>query len=289
MRQIKILTLFVVILSCTPGFSYIPSAKTVLDRVVKRHGSGAYQVEQDVTFSSNLINSENTILRERWIIKDSTTMYLIVMGTREMKGKIFFERLYKNGRVYYYSSSGKWVSKKRSSNFIESFFHFRSAEKMARVLKKQEILPASFYLKPQEPETLEEAGYVYEDFSRLSRYGGVVNYNYGRPSTGKSIFSGIWIEQDQFVLRKLRLKSGLEMTADNYSRHARNIYFPKKRHVLFKNHQYGIELISLKNRVFGPKTKKTFSRSSFSKDLSFMDLQNLSSKDLILEFYDQLR
>ncbi len=273
-------------------FSYIPSAKTILSRAVKRHGSGIYEIEQEVSFpneATNLGLFNNFTLREVWLIESEDSMHLTVTGTREWKKTIFFEYLYKKGHRYSIDSSKKNISHEISSDFIENFFHYRSLEKFAHRLKKQNILPPSFLMNSYEPSDLSETGYVYEPFSRLTRVSGVVAYGYGTPSTQKNLLPGAWIEQDHFVLRKLRLKSGAEITSSSFSQYSKNLYFPKIRYIQWHDRQYKIQLISVKNKTSSKILKNKFSTENLNQPTKIEGLQNAPNKNLILNFYRRFR
>jgi hypothetical protein len=50
-------------------------------------------------------------------------------------------------------------------------------------------------------------------------------------------FPGAWVEQDAFVLRKLRLATQVEMTLQNHKRFAGGIHLPEERTITWPNPQ----------------------------------------------------
>ena len=83
-----------------------------------------------------------------------------------------------------------------------------------------------------------------EPFVRLARSGGTINYAFGSIATGEAAHThprGLWIEQDQFVLRKIRFHSGAELSAERYSNYSRGLDYPRKRTLQWENQTVNIQ------------------------------------------------
>ena len=98
---------------------------------------------------------------------------------------------------------------------------------------------------------------------------------------------GIWIQQDEFVVRKLRLPSQVEMSANNYNNFARNLSYPRSRTIRWGNNTVTIRLISASAR---PQTAVAlFQPSSLDANLKWDGINSLATKDVITEFYTRFR
>lgn len=289
----KIFLATVVIMMPALTQAYLPSARTVLSRTVENNGSGIYQIEQEITFPTGSMESGNFIVLERWLVKSEDEMHLTVRGTGEHKNTIFFERLYKSGRVYFYKNTENKQTKISSSlvpeNFIEKFFHYRSEKKLMQELKKQRLLPSNYAFSQPTTDRLDDVLYAHEPFARLSRLGGVVCYAYGKPSNKNNWFPGLWIAQDEFVLRKLRLKSGVELVASHYNKYPKKFYMPKKYSIKSKDHQYKVQVIFVKSKKNDHSVRSKLSHQGLSQKNQLDGLETISNKKIVLDFYERFR
>ncbi len=231
------------------ALAYVPSSKTIAARVARNNGKGLYAIEQDVQFRTG---SETATVRERWIVEDGETMRLWVSSTTGTPAR--FDAVYRDGKRTAPDFSGGIHTSPISSEFTERYSHVRTANDLLRSLVHASVLPQSF-LKDRSHFTLArenaetKAELAGEPLVRLGRSGGVVNYVFGEPTptdVNKNL-PGIWIEQDAFVLRRLRFPSQAELTANQYGLQAGNIRFPNQRIITWGDHTAVIRLISVKS------------------------------------------
>lgn len=217
--------LFSLILST--AFAYIPEYKTILSRTAENHGRGVYQIEQDVVFRSGV---DTWVAKETWWIKDENNMRLQVEGRGALKGLLQLQVIYDGNQKHMIDSNGSVKSARVGEDWAEPIFHFRYSKNIRNKLVAQKILPAESLRDPNriagKPET-----FLPPSFVRLSRTGGVVNYAFGAPTPANdsTLKPGLWIEQDQFIVRKIRFPSQLTVTADQYQRFDNGFMFPKSR------------------------------------------------------------
>ena len=128
-----------------------------------------------------------------------------------------------------------------------------------------------------------------EKWVRYSRVDGVVTFALGEASNPEQEKQspGIWIDQDQFVVRKLRLPSQVEVTADNYNQFARNLNYPRIRTVRWGSNSAVIHLISASARPAS--AASAFQPGSLEVAQKLDGLNNLPAKDAVLEFYSRFR
>jgi hypothetical protein len=267
--------------------AYIPPYWMIMSRTAENHGRGIVIVDQDVIFSHS---QEPQIVNERWIIQGESSLRLEVTGRKQLKDVIRLTYVYQNGRRYFIDENGVRKSEKIPDNFFEPYFHFRYSKNIKPILVSQNIAPAAS-LK-SEPHRYSEKRPLPEpdSYVRLSRVGGTISYAIGTPSPvdTQDAYPGIWIEQDRFVIRKLRLPSQLEISANNYKSYTQNLFLPQERTVSWQGQVFKI-LLSSANAGGGPKTTAALDSGS----LNFGEnpkLSRLLPEDAIIkDFYIRLR
>lgn len=283
----KKLLLPLVMILCSPVFSkaYILPTRTILQKVSENAGAGIYAIEQEVQFS----NGEETVaVRETWLIDSDRTMRLTVTGAKDLQNNFKLQFLY-NGGQKWSLSGGTRKSEKVPEDFLEKFLNFRSAEIFANTLTRYKIIPGNAFQKKPLQKSGNDYKHEAEPWVRYSRTGGVVNYALGTatPVEQENENPGVWIEQDQFVVRKVRLPSQVEMKADNYNQFSKGLSYPRSRTIRWGNNTVTIRLISASPR---PQTAVSlFQPSSMDTSLKWDGIANLPAKDVITEFYTRFR
>lgn len=247
----------------------------VLQKTVENHGSGTYMIEQEVQFQN--LNTPFA-LRETWVIDNDNQMRLLVSGLKEYKDSIRMSFIYSNG-IKSFMKNGVKYTQKISDDFFEKYFHFRKAEVFANSLIALKIVPASILVKKMQ----KPADYQAEPFIRLSRTGGVVNYALGTASQpdAASLSPGLWIEQDQFLIRKIRLPSEVEISAEKHSLYSRGLYFPRRRTVKWADNNVQIQTINVSSKP---------ANLQFNLENTKLDgLESMVNKTVIEEFYKRFR
>ena len=264
--------------------AYMLPTKIILQKTAENAGAGVYSIEQEVQFQNG---TEVLSLRENWLIENDRTMRVTVVGTKDLQSQIRMQFLYSNGQRYEFNGSSR-QSKRWPEDFFERFLNFRSAESFANVLVNLKLIPASAMSK-KIPKNGTEFKNEAEPFVRYSRVGGIVAYAFGEPTApGKeNADPGVWIEQDQFVVRKVRLPSQAEMTADNYTQFAKGLNYPRARTIHWGAHSANIRLISASAKAGN--SAALFQPNSLDITTRTEGLNNLPAKDAILEFYSRFR
>jgi hypothetical protein len=271
------------LLLVTSVFAYIPPTRMILQRTSENSGSGTYAIEQEVQFSNG---QDSIFLKENWLVENDQAMKLTVTGTKDLKDQIKMQYVYAGGLRWNLGAGRE--SRRMTEDFIEKYFHFRTTDHLATALMQIKVLPPGSLAKKSLPKTVDGFKYEPEDFVRLSRTGGVVNYAYGQPSPVDSAANpGIWIEQDQFLIRKLRLPSQVEVTADNYNPYARSLNFPKTRTVRWGQNTVTIRLIGISAKPGNVASQ--FQPSSLDSPIKLSGLENQPAKDVVLDFYSRFR
>lgn len=269
---------------CIPALAAIPSGRMILDRTVENSGNGGYQIEQEIQFPNGF---ETLFLKETWMIDSDRNLKVVVNGPKELKAPIRFEILYTSGQKWTGKTGGR-MSSKLPDDFFEKAFHMRSLENMIAYLTQEKIVPPNGLERKTLPKKSEEITFEPESFVRLARTGGAVTWAFGNAAAadGGDQPPGLWIEQDQFVIRKLRLPSKAEISADDYSAFAKGLSFPKTRTVRWGDHSLTIKTLQVASKKF---PSSTFQPNSVEGAPAMSGLENLPARALVEEFYSRFR
>ena len=263
------LFLFVFICFMLEAGAYIPSYSMILSHLAYSQGRGEYRIEQEVLFKQSV---EPLSLKEIWWIKNSDQMRLDVRANKKELGSLYLRFIYQKNRKIFKDGNNQIQNRAVAYYHMERPFHLRSRQKLRKLFSLWKVAPF------QVPER--EEGQGSDSFVRLSRKGGVVQYQIGEGN------SRLWMEQDEFVIRSWRWGSGESLTAWSYKLYPGHLFFPSKR--LFRHNSS--EVFIQVQKVQSLKVdKKWIHRSKLSKKNTLP--QNLSSadQDRIREFYEKFR
>lgn len=262
------------------SFAYIIPVKTILQKTTDHHGSGVYAIEQEVIFS---VNGESIPIKETWLIENERTMRLTAKGFQD---QLTIQNIY-NGNTKYFLAQQK-MQMQFPDELIERIFQFRNYDSFAQYLVQKKMIP-SVNLNSNNTELKgKTTEYLPENFVRLSRTAGVVNYAIGeKPTSIDQKLPGVWIEQDQFVVRKFRWPSGAEVQAQNYTEYGRRFHFPKERTITWDGKQVTIRVINVTAR--SGSYAQMFQVASLDVKTQLEQIKNKPGYELIKEFYSRFR
>lgn len=296
-----ILTAFLLTEICLAS---IPSSRTIATRLAKNSGRGVYVVDQEVRFSG----PEGLVLRERWLVQNAESMRLTVQG--EKSGEFRYDALYKDGRrtsttpaLLFSSDPAKTEPGKDprtvnvSADFFEPYLYFRSSAKFLEYFVKSKILPASAATKDRVRITnINTYKPTPEVGVRLGRTAGIVAWVFGEPTPvdSKAAFPGAWIEQDAFLLRKLRLQSQAEMSLSEHAAAGGGLKLARERTLVWRSNDPSviepraatIKVISVKNLP-----EKSLANQFLPTSISAGELKSARLPDAAVarEFYSRFR
>jgi hypothetical protein len=286
MKRISLLALTVLLSSAAAYASILPT-RSILQKTAENSGNGIYAIEQEVQFT---VGEEVMTVKESWLIENDRTMRLTVTGAKELQGGLRMQFVYGGGQKSFLQGNSR-KNESIPNEFLEKFFNFRSSEIFANNLVQNKIIPAGGFNKKNLARVTPGGEFKHEPESwvRYSRTGNAVNYAFGTPTPSEQDSSnpGLWIEQDQFVIRKLRLPSGVEVTADNYSQFAKGLSYPRQRTIRWGNQTANVRLISASTRPVSAVGMLQPSSLEVSQKLD--GLEGKAAKSAILEFYSRFR
>lgn len=269
--------------------SYIPRLDYILSRTANTHGNGIYLVDQDITFTG--ANNSPITLHEQWLVDDGKSLRVRVTGKNELNEAVAMTFLYNDRNRYTIDERGQRISKKNSEEFIEPLFHFRSASFLKDWLYNIKMIPRSALSNPPKIKKFEGMIIPDEDYVRLSRALGVVNYVIGTmPSQEMSVkLPQLWIEQDFFNFRKWRTPKDALILADKYQQHHNNLWFPQMREVRWNNHRAILTVTQIKNFPNSSQLRQRLSLSSLDVKKEPELKASLSNSEIVNDFYNRFR
>lgn len=263
------------------AFAALPPARMILERTTENSGTGGYVIEQEVQIPNG---AEPLLLKETWTVENDRSMKVTVAPLRDPKDAVKIQIVYKDGQRYILKN-GTREPGPLPIDFAERPFHLRSLDAAINFVASLKIVPPRAFDKKPLPKKSEDIKHDGDDFVRLARSNGVITWAFGTPgsATGAEQPPGLWIEQDQFVIRKIRFPSESEITADSFSSYARGLHFPKERTIRWGKNTVSLRTLSV--------TSKNANVSSSSLDTSWkvQGLENQPAQAVIEEFYTRFR
>ncbi len=223
--------------------AYIPEYSMIATRAAETHGKGTYQIEQDVTIKKE---TDSFTVRETWLVNGENSMRVSFEGRGPLKGLVSGTVIYDGNTRSFYDGSGV-KTQKLGEEWLEPLFHFRNSRYFRSRLVNLKVAPQES-LKDRPPLSSEvdpkEVKYEPPSFIRLSRVGGSVTWAIGQnPSAGDS--PTLWLEQDQFVLRKYKSLNQVVLNAGDYSKYDDNFFYPRTRTYQFSGFTVQVQTVKV--------------------------------------------
>lgn len=258
--------------------AYIPPLKMILSRTAENAGNGIYNIDLEVAFSDG---SQEAFVKETWSIENERTLRLTVQGLKDLKG-LNLNFLYVDGQRWTKKNNSK-DQIKISEDFLEKWHHFRSSDIFLNSLVAQNFIPEdSFNKKDNKMKSVNE-----DSFVKLARTQGIVAYSIGDNKKNEAQLPRFWIEQDFFLIRKIKLASGAEVFMDNYKSFVKNLHYPKERTLKWGNNSVTIKTLSVSAKAGNP--NQLFSPQSLEANNQSDVIYSHPLKAQIEEFYTRFR
>ncbi len=227
-----------------PVWAYIPEYSMIASRAAEQHGKGSYIIEQDVTIKKE---AEAFVVRETWIVNGENSMRLTIEGRGPLKGLVSGTILFDgNGKTFYDGTSVR--SQKLGEEWLEPLFHFRNSRYFRSRLVNLKVAPQeSLKDRSPLPSDVEPKDLKYEppSFIRLARVGGAVAWAIGLNPAGGGESPTLWLEQDQFVLRKYKSLNQVIMSAGDYNKYDETFFYPRSRTYQFSGFTVTIQTVKV--------------------------------------------
>lgn len=241
------------------ALAYIPPADFILQRTADTNLRIPVAIEYEVTVQTP---AGSAILQEQWFIESPTRMRMRISKGAQL------EIVYSGSERSFLDRQGR-KSQRISPEFVERLNLFENSAALRRFMQELTIPSAIHSATPH-----------------LSRADGVVNYGFFQRSTPSTevLNPGVWIEQDQFVLRQVRFKSGAQLNLSDYRPYAKSALLPYSKTLKWKSFRADIKVLRVVE-------KKKFSPQELTGLEATLDMGELSPevKQAVLEFYSRFR
>ena len=225
--------------------AYIPPPEMVLSRLNRNQGTGWYKISQKITFLETSQFTQSFQFNEVWQ-RGPGQAFVEITSPNYPKLKIQF--LYKNSSKMWKNPKGKTQSHNKNQNSIESYFF------------SEQMRPS--WLENPPPLSLDRAL-------------GVVNYVFSFQD------KKLWVEQDEFVVRKIQLQPLFILRANDYQAFPRGLFFPKRREVISPEYKVRLEWTRIEPLKKGWKGK--LSANEWESSIPDRDVR------LVRKFYQSFR
>lgn len=247
------------------SFAYIPPTRVIFQKLAENSGSGGYEIVKEIHFN----NPEAFPLKETWKIENER-VFKVTVEPLNSTSKSKMHVLYINGQKVTLSNKKKELSK-LSIEHAERLFHFRNVDNLAAYFTNLQVLSSA-------------SGNL--DLARLNRAQGVITYGIGRktPEGSSNLQPYLWIEQDRFVIRKVRFENGTEIRTEAFQTYPRGLYHPQEINLKWNDKSARIKTISVNLKKW---PAGTFQLKSLEDSESFISEQLVDSTSQ--EFYKRFR
>ena len=250
--------------------AYIPAYEMILSQLARSQGRGGYRLDQKVVLKQG---AEPLALKETWWVEGANRMRVDVRAHKKELKDLYLRFIYTRTKKIFRDETGKLQKKKLPYRHLDRPFHLRSSKELKKLFSLWKI--ASF----QVPKRKERASS--DSFIKLSRKGGVVQYQIGKNQ------AKVWIEQDEFVIRSWEWKDGRgQLQAWDYKLYPNSLFFPQQRILRLDSGETLIQVQKIQSLKL---RKKFFQISQLSKKNKLPAYLSSSDQDRIREFYENFR
>ena len=281
----RFISILIFVLAASRAFASVPEYGTIASRAADQHGRGAYQIEQEVTYRHD---TESYTVKETWTVAGENNLRVTLEGRGPLKGLVQGTFVYDGSlRSFVDGGSMQARSQRMGDDWLEPLLHFRNGKYFRSRLVNLRVLPPET-LRDRPPLNSEGApDYEPPSFIRLARVGGGVSWAIGLPPTVGNAPT-VWMEQDQFVLRKYRAANGTILRADGYAKFDDGLWYPKSIGYTFGGGKYTVQINTLGVKYLGRLSSEDarFRAASLNPQ---KDALRLPDSDGLREFYSRFR
>ncbi|MEI7973402.1 MAG: hypothetical protein WCH11_03445 [Bdellovibrio sp.] len=227
---------FLLLGGSSPVWSALPPAIDLLQRIVENSGNTGFVIEQEVSLPTD---SGLFSFRETWWVESEDKISVQIRAPGFLQNTLFQNAQ----KISPNSSKQSWIDP------VERIFHFRKSERLGEELIRQGILVAASVQK-KNIGSLKDITYRADPRLRLARVGGQAVLALGIASSVDKSEPGLWIDPENFALRKYRNSLGTEVTAEHHSLFSGGLYFPKLRSYRWDQQSAQIQVVKVESRPF---------------------------------------
>lgn len=255
------LTLVISLIFPSTAWTLVLPLDFIVKNTVAKTGRTSITIDQEVTFK---IGNDVIKTQENWLVEGDRNLKVSAQGLDTFKDNLRVNSLFNSKQKTQVVGKSK-TSTPVGVDFYQRLLFIRSSDSFMRYLQELGIT----------------------EKTRLSRAGGRVCIAIGEPSQGENKSPQIWIDQDEFLIRKIRMPSGTEISLSDYVKINDDFWIAKTQVI---NWAGATATIKVKNySVKNAPTLSQFHPQSFEQttDLSFA--QGNSTSQVVEDFYKRFR
>lgn len=283
-------TLIILLFSLTAASAMaIPDYHMIMSRTADNHGRGIYQIEQDVVFRGD---PDALVVHETWWIGGENSMRVNFEGRGSLKGLVQGAIVYDENQKHWREEGGTLKTARLTDDWFEPFWHFRFSKNIKARLVSLRIAPPES-LKPRGVSVKDGIEFTYapQSFMRLARAGGTISYAIGTPSDaeGATGAPGLWIEQDQFVVQKIRLPTMVLIRGEQFNKYSDDFWLPRTRTVAWGANSVQMHVGNVRSLKKAGSAAEMLLIKSIDAQKNPGVIVRWPEQDLIREFYQRFR
>jgi len=262
LRLTLVTTLFVFsLLSASTGWTFVLPLDFVVKKSVGKTGRTSISIDQEVTFK---IGKDTLKTQENWLIEGDRNLKVSANGLEPYKENVKVNSLFNSKQKT--QVLGKTKSQTPVGNdFYQRLMFIRSADSFMQYIRELGI----------------------SEKTRLSKAEGRICIAIGEASDGDSKSPQIWIDQDDFLIRKIRMPSGTEINLSDYVKVTDDFWIAKTQTIKWAGATATIKVknFSVKNAA----TIAQFYPQNFDQptELAFNEASSIAQ--VVEDFYKRFR
>lgn len=260
--------------------AYIPSSKMIIDKWVENNTTGPIYFEQELMINGDGLSAT---VKETWYVENESVLAVLVQGEKNLKDKLQFLIQY-NGKRRQSSMPIFKTSEGIGVDFFEPLFFMKSSQKLMPFIVASGIVGSDIQGSTNFQRQKDTFLHTPEPFVRLGRTGSSVSYVISGVTGVEAKLPGIWLEQDQFLLRKIRNARETEMSVDKWGNYSRGWKLPKERNYVWGEKSAQAKMLDV--RIPQGNIKNLVIKAQ---EIRSSEFENAPEKTLIEEFYLRFR
>ena len=243
------------------GWTFVLPLDFVVKKTVAKTGRSAITIEQEVTFKSG---NDTLKTMETWAVEGDKNLKVSMTSEDASKESLHVNSLF-NSKLKTQITGKNKSSIPLPADFFEKYLFVRSSD--------------SFY------QYLRDLGIA--EKTRLSRADGRICIAIGEASGPDTKNPEIWIDQDDFLIRKIRMPSGTEISFSDYARVNDDFWIAKTQVIKWAGAEATIKVKSFSTK--NAPTLQSFYPQNFEQhtDITFSQSNTLSQ--VVDDFYKRFR
>jgi hypothetical protein len=200
-------------------------------------------------------------------------------------------RIMRKNKIYWIDQDGSERADNAGHDHFMAPLLTRNSVDLRRIFISWGVLPYEALREKRAIRDVKEVKNETDPWVRLGRVDGAIQYAYGKPAPKEGVTPpGVWIEQDGFVIRKMRSPSGAEFFGDDYGDYSRNLSYPKTQTYSFNGSQAQVRVLRVASITLKPEQKRQLELSYYrGKPENTAAWPNSGLTPVVQEFYKRFR